>query len=270
MLSSVRHPAVAGRFYPGKPEALRQELRSYIVPSETKLRAVGCVSPHAGYMYSGHVAGSVYSSLELPKRFIILCPNHTGMGEPLAMMSRGSWLTPLGEVPVDTTLAEALLTDLPLIREDECAHAAEHAIEVQLPFLQLLVPDLTFVPIAVGTGRFPALEALGSAIASVVSASGDRVLVIASSDMNHYESDQVTRIKDARAIERILALDPPGLHEVVISQNISMCGMGPTVAMLTAALTLGAKQAQLIRYATSADVSGDRDYCVGYAGIVVS
>jgi MEMO1 family protein len=270
MPALARRPAVADRFYPGRPEILLREINSYVAPQEEKLAALGCIVPHAGYVYSGHVAGAVYSRLQLPKRFIILCPNHTGMGAPLSIMSEGVWFTPLGEARIDTPLASDLKQLLPLLSEDQEAHQREHAIEVQLPFLQALVKDFSFVPIAVGTSRFEALDALGRAIATAVQNAHEDVLVIASSDMNHYESDEVTRIKDRRAIDPILALDPRGLWEVVTTQNISMCGFGPAVAMLTASRMLGATKAALIKYATSGDVSGDRDAVVGYAGVAVS
>jgi len=220
-------------------------------------------------MYSGAVAGAVFARLELPRRFIILCPRHYPHGAPLAILSEGYWRTPLGDAPLDAPLAEALSRACPLLREDSEAHAAEHAIEVQLPFLQKLVSGFRFVPIALGTDRFQAFEDLGRAVARVVAAQSDPVLIMASSDMNHYESDQITRQKDARAIERILALDPRGLYDVVRKENITMCGYGPAVTMLVAGKQLGAQRAELIRYATSAEVSGDYDWVVGYAGIVV-
>lgn len=269
MPSTVRHPAVAGQFYPGQPDVLMHDIQQYAGSPEEKLRAVGCIVPHAGYMYSGHVAGAVYSRLELPKCFIILCPNHTGMGAPLSIMSEGAWLTPLGEARIDTSMAADLKRILPLLSEDPDAHQREHAIEVQVPFLQALVKEFSFVPIAVGTSRFEVLDALGRAVAIAVQNAPEDVLVIASSDMNHYESDEVTRIKDRRAIDPILALDPKGLWDVVTTQHISMCGFGPAVAMLTAAKLLGASKAELIKYATSGDISGDRDAVVGYAGIAV-
>jgi hypothetical protein len=267
----IREPAVAGRFYPLNPEQLEREVRGFLAPKEAgaSLRPFGCIVPHAGYMYSGGVAGAVFARLELPQRFIILCPRHYPQGAPLAILSEGSWRTPMGDAPLDTPLAAALSRACPLLREDEVAHASEHAIEVQLPFLQKLKPVFRFVPIALGTDRFQAFEDLGRAIAGVVAAQADPVLILASSDMNHYESDQITRQKDARAIERILALDPRGLYDVVRRENITMCGYGPAVTMLVAAKQLGATRAELIRYATSAEVSGDYDWVVGYAGIAV-
>jgi len=220
-------------------------------------------------MYSGHVAGAVYRRLELPQRMVILCPNHTGMGEPLAIMSEGAWHTPLGDVPIDAELAVELKRQMPLLSEDEAAHRVEHALEVQLPFLQVLAPGFQFVPIAVGTGNFDVLSSLGVVIGNTMAKQGRRFLVIASSDMNHYESDSVTRVKDRRAIDQMLALDARGLYDVVREGNISMCGYGPAVVMLTAARKLGATKAELVRYATSGDVSGERDMVVGYAGIAV-
>ncbi len=271
MTSAVRTPAVAGKFYPRRPEELRRAVQEYTSARGTGcIAALGCIAPHAGYIYSGHVAAAVYSRLEIPNRVIILCPNHTGMGHPLAVMTRPAWQTPLGDVESDSELGTALLQRFPSLREDSAAHRSEHAIEVQLPFLQTLRPDLTFVPIALGTSDFSVLRELGEALADVVSAQADKVLIIASSDMNHYESDAVTRVKDHKAIERVLALDPRGLWEVVMNEDISMCGFGPSVAMLTAAKRLGATSATLLKYATSGDVSGDREMVVGYAGIVVN
>jgi len=271
--ATIRHPAVAGRFYPRDPGTLRRDLESYLSPKTATISAFGCVVPHAGYIYSGAVAGAVYRNLQIPKRCIVLCPNHTGLGEPLSIMTNAAWETPLGIVPIDLPLADALRRQFPLLTEDSDAHRKEHAIEVQLPFLQTLRSDLRFVPIALGTGQFEILEKLGEAMAEVLAEvlkeQQEPVLIIASSDMNHYESDRVTRVKDHKAIDRILALDARGLFDVVMKEQISMCGFGPTVALLTAAKWLGATSADLIKYATSGDVSGDREMVVGYAGIVV-
>jgi hypothetical protein len=270
----LRPAAVAGRFYPGDPDDLRAEACAYLSPAgatnQAPLRALGCIAPHAGYMYSGHVAGAVFARLEVPQRCIVLCPNHTGMGRALAIMSEGAWQTPLGDVAIDSELAANLKRSFPLLQEDSAAHRAEHAAEVELPFLLLRQPQLKFVPIALGTAQFEVLEQLGKALAGVIAAENGPVLIVASSDMNHYESDAITRAKDNQAIERILTLDPRGLFDVVTQQNISMCGFGPAVTMLTSARQLGAKSAELVKYATSGDISGDRTMVVGYAGIVVS
>lgn len=283
MTSAVRTPAVAGRFYPGRAEDLLREVREFTSPSRTpietaRIDAIGCVAPHAGYIYCGGVAGAVYSRLKIPERCVILCPNHTGKGRPLAIMANTTWQTPLGEVAADADMAARLLRRFPALQEDSAAHRAEHAIEVQLPFLQASRPELKIVPIAIGTSDFDVLRGLGETLAVVIADHHEedqkaerlaRVLIIASSDMNHYESDTITRIKDHKAIERVLAMDARGLWDVVLNEDISMCGFGPTVVMLTAAKLLGATSATLVKYATSGDVSGDYESVVGYAGIIV-
>jgi hypothetical protein len=267
----IRQPAVAGYFYPAEPGELRREVDTFLASrkSTEKLKALGCVVPHAGYRYSGGVAGAVFARLDLPKRYIILCPRHYPEGAALAVYPDGEWVTPLGTVPVDGELAAAVKHEFPSLREDWVAHREEHALEVQLPFIQRQVSGFCFVPIAVGPVRFDALSGLGHAMARAIAAQKEPVLIVASSDMNHYESDAVTRVKDRKAIERILALDARGLYDTVQREDISMCGVGPATAMLTAAADLGATQAVEIRYATSADASGDTKRVVGYAGIVV-
>jgi len=267
----IRPPAVAGRFYPRDPDALCKEVQTYLFQTSelTPVRALGCIAPHAGYMYSGQVAGAVFAALEIPELCLVLCPNHTGVGRALAIVSEGAWETPLGNVPIDSSFADALKQRCPALQEDSTAHRSEHAAEVELPFLQVRQPQLRFVPIAVGTGNYEKLEKLGSAIAEAIAAQNDPVLIVASSDMNHYESDAITRVKDHSAIEPILRLDARALYDVVTQKHISMCGFGPAVAMLTAVKRLGATSAELIKYATSGDISGDRDLVVGYAGIVV-
>jgi len=270
MNPAVREAAVAGMFYPASPDELARAVTQASPPAADKTRALACMVPHAGYIYSGEVAGAVFARLELPARFVILCPNHTGYGQPLAIMSHGSWQTPLGAIGIDSSLAARLMGACPYLQEDDMAHRREHAIEVELPFLQLAVPGFTFVPIALGTSQYEVLRALGEGLAQVLKEQRGSVLIVASSDMNHYESDAVTRVKDRIAIERVLALDAQGLHEAVFRERISMCGFGPAVATITAARSLGAVSAELVRYATSAEVSGDFERVVGYAGIVIS
>ncbi len=279
MTSALRTPAVAGRFYPGRADELLREVREFTSAGKTpvesrRIAAIGCVAPHAGYIYSGGVAGAVYSRLEIPEHCVVLCPNHTGKGRPLAVMASTRWQTPLGEIAADAELGTRLLRRFPALQEDSAAHRGEHAIEVQLPFLQARQPELHLVPIVIGTRDFDVLRGLGEALADVI---GDleedrkaKVLIVASSDMNHYESDAVTRVKDRVAIERVLAMDARGLWEVVLNEDISMCGFGPTVVMLTAAKLLGATSATLVKYATSGEVSGDYESVVGYAGIIVN
>lgn len=270
-MSQVREAAVAGQFYPSSRTELLREVQGFLDKGGKgqRVKALGIIAPHAGYVYSGAVAGAVYAHVEIPRRVIVLCPNHTGLGEPLSITSTGGFRTPLGEAQIDSPLAEALKAGFPLLREDAAAQIREHAVEVQLPFLQAVRNDLTFVPITVGTGQFEVLTALGVVLAKVIAECGEPVLMVASSDMNHYEDDAETRVKDALAIEQVLALQPKGLFQTVQAQRISMCGYGPAVAMLTAALRLGASSAELVKYATSGDVSGDREHVVGYAGIAV-
>ncbi|HWX38721.1 MAG TPA: AmmeMemoRadiSam system protein B [Candidatus Sulfotelmatobacter sp.] len=267
----IRLPAVAGRFYPDDPQRLRATVDSFLAAGagEKKIRARACLVPHAGYVYSGAVAGEVYRRLEIPRRVILLGPRHYPRGAPLAVLSDGAWQTPLGMAPVDYLLAEKISRAFPQLREDEVAHSAEHSLEVQLPFLQRAAPTFSFVPIVLGGAQWETMEALGHAFAQVIAAEREPILLIASSDMNHYENDAVTRVKDRKAIDPILALEPRKLFEAVRDENISMCGYAAAVATLIAASDLGATRAELVRYATSGEVNGDLQEVVGYAGIVI-
>jgi AmmeMemoRadiSam system protein B len=266
----LRLPAVAGRFYPADPAELTRQIAAFASPTEEPpRRAMACVVPHAGYRYSGHVAGAVYARLKLPRRFLLLGPRHFPRGKNQAIVSDGAWQTPLGCAEIDSELAHELRQAYPELCEDDVAHQTEHALEVQLPFLQSLSSDFRFVPIALGVTDYVQLESLGRALAEVLRRQSDPVLMIASSDMNHYESDEVTRRKDRLALEPLLALNAHGLFDTVRHESITMCGFGPVVSVLTAARLLGAARATLVRYATSGDVSGDRDEVVGYAGVIV-
>jgi len=266
----LRPAAVAGRFYPGDPDELRAAVNKFVSKPAEKRKAIACIVPHAGYMYSGMIAGQVYGALEIPRKLLLIGPRHFPRGEALAILSEGAWSTPLGNAKIDEALAADLKHAFPSLREDEVAHSTEHSLEVQIPFLQALAPDFEFVPVVLGTDRLETLELLGRAIAKVIAAQSEPVLIVTSSDMNHYESDEITRVKDRLAIDKILELDARGLHDIVRSKEISMCGYAPAVAMLAAARELGATRAELIAYATSANVSGDRDWVVGYAGVIVT
>ncbi len=267
----IRPPAVAGRFYPSEPKELARQIADYApAPSAARIVARGCVVPHAGYMYSGHVAGAVFSLLDIPARCILLGPRHYPRGEAMAILSQGSWRTPLGDAVIDAELAGELMQACPRLREDAVAHEREHSLEVQIPFLQRLAPaDFRFVPVVLGADRYGLLEELGHAVAKVVAAQSERVLVIASTDMNHYESDELTRAKDEMAIAQMMRLDPRGLYDTVRGEGITMCGYAATTAMLVAMRELGAEKAELVRYATSGDITGERDEVVGYAGLIV-
>ena len=283
---TIRPPAVAGTFYEGGARQLRAQVDACFAlaggRSEGKERFVGAVVPHAGLMYSGAVAAAFYAIADLPKRLIILCPNHTGAGAFAAINREGAWRTPLGDVPIDTELADALMKKTSLLRDDAQAHAREHSLEVQLPFLQLLRPGFTFVPICLGAPRLDYAEEIGRAIAEVVAeviaevsaggmdAENAPVGILASSDLNHYEDQPTTLRKDQLAIDAVLARDPRELWRVVEASDISMCGFIPTTTMLFAANALGATNARLIRHATSGDVNGDYAHVVGYASILVS
>jgi MEMO1 family protein len=268
----LRLPAVAGRFYPSHPGELTALVRTYIGtdPGRPPIPVRACLVPHAGYIYSGHVAGAVLARIALPGKIIILGVRHSPRGEPAAILSRGAWRTPLGDARIDEALAEALKKACPLLREDSVAHGTEHSLEVQLPFLQVLAPNFTFVPVALGTVRFESLVSVGEAIGRVLESTKESVLLLTTSDLNHYEDDATTRIKDRKAIEQLLALNPRGLYDTCSDEDISMCGLGPAAAMLTALNALGVKKPELVKYATSADMSGDRNAVVGYAGMIFS
>ena len=270
----IRTPAVAGTFYEADPARLRAQVAGCIAanppaPAE-KQPFIGAVVPHAGLMYSGHVAAAFYIQAALPKRFIILCPNHTGFGHFAAINSGGAWRTPFGNAAIDAPLADALTQRTKLLSEDSRAHAREHSLEVQLPFLQqLLGDDFTFVPICLGAHRFDYCEEIGEAVAAVVAAQPDPVGILASSDLNHYEDQQSTLRKDQLAIDQVLALDPRELWRTVDELDVSMCGFIPTTTMLIAAKTLGATSARLLKHATSGDINGDYSHVVGYCSVAV-
>lgn len=261
----VREPAVAGRFYPGSPGRLAADVDGFLSPA-ARLPAKGLVAPHAGYMYSGAIAGEVYRKVEVPPRVVVLGPNHTGLGAMASMWPGGVWRMPLGEVPIDDGLTD-VLTDAPGIELDDQAHLHEHSLEVQVPFLQRSQPNLSIAAICLGPLSFHACDLLGKAIGKAAADAG--ALVVASSDMSHYISAADARQKDHRAIERVLALDPEGLYEVVRREKISMCGFVPATVMLVAVREMGAKAAELVRYGHSGEVTGDDDQVVGYAGIRV-
>jgi AmmeMemoRadiSam system protein B len=240
-------------------------------PKQEKKEAIAVISPHAGYMYSGQVAGAVYSSVRLPDSVILLGPDHRAATSDFAIVTEGAWSTPLGEVPIDSELARSIQQRSDGIIDDAPAHAQEHSLEVQLPFLQHLNPDVAIVPISnTYFADFAKLTDLGRAVAEAVRKCDHRVLMVASTDMSHQVSQETARKMDFLAIDRILALDPRGLYEVVRKESISMCGFQATTATLIAAVELGAKNAELIMYQTSGDVTGDFTSVVGYAGIRVS
>jgi len=266
-----REAAVAEHFYPGIPGELRKTVESYTQrPGPGLLEAKGILVPHAGYVYSGAVAGKVFSSVQLPKRFIILGPNHSGRGAALALSPAGGWRMPLGEVPIDADMNERLMKACPKLQEDASAHQNEHCLEVQIPFLQVLQPGFTFSAICLRTVEYSDLESLGHAMAQAIRSSAEPVLLVASSDMTHYADAGTAARQDQFAIDCILALDSMGLFRIILKKNISMCGFAPMVAVLTACNDLGANSARLMQYTNSGEASGDYNRVVAYAGIVVN
>jgi len=265
----IRRPAVAGSFYGGTRERLRAQVTDLIRGDVQRVPAVGAVVPHAGYLYSGKVAGAVYSRLAFPEVFVILGPNHTGLGAGVAIMTYGAWETPLGQVSIDTDLGREIQRNSEIIEEDHLGHQREHSIEVQLPLLQAFDIPFSFVPICLFSSEYAACQDVGLAIAEAVAGSDRATLVVASTDMSHFIDQDLAKLKDQQAIDAILALDPERLHRVVKREGISMCGFHPTTAMLIAARELGATSAELVSYATSADVTKDSSSVVGYAGLIL-
>ena len=264
-----RKPAVAGQFYPRDPETLEREVSSFFVSGVDKKEAVGVVSPHAGYFYSGKVAGMVFSRVIIPPTVVILGPNHRGVGGDVAVAARGSWEMPLGTVPIDEDLAGAILESSKSAADDDRAHALEHSLEVQVPFMQASRPDFSLVPIAVGRLTLPECLTFGRELAVAISAHTRDVLIVASTDMTHYEPADVAEKKDRMVIDQILRLDPDGVYQTVRDNRITMCGVIPVTIMLAAAKERGAKDAELVGYMTSGDASGDYRSVVGYAGVIV-
>ena len=265
----IRQPAVAGHFYNSSSSKLSQQIDKYVRRDAERESALGIVSPHAGMMYSGAVAGEVYSRIKIPRTFILLGPNHTGLGSIVSIMSSGVWKMPTGELSIDEEVAGRLKERSDIIQEDSIAHSMEHSLEVQLPFILTFSSDVKIVPILMMTDSLDVCRSIGEAIAFVISNTSYPVTIIASSDMSHYVSDEAARKRDKLAIDKILALDPEGLYETVRKESITMCGAIPVTTMLFASQQLGAEKADLVRYMTSGEVSGDYDYVVGYAGLII-
>ncbi len=268
----IRNPVVAGQFYSGSKEALEREVRALVNLNADKENAIGVVSPHAGYAYSGPVAGSVLSAIKPRKIYVILGPNHTGLGEMFGLDESYSWKTPLGEVCVDRELADVIQMNCKYIKSDSVSHAHEHSIEVQLPFLQFLQYGFRIVPITVSYADLSTYVEAGKAIARAIKSLkiADEVTIIASSDMTHYEPQEEARKKDSIAIGAMLELDEAKLIRKVSEMGITMCGYAPVAVMIAAAKELGAVSARVVKYQTSGDMTGDRSSVVGYAGIIIN
>ena len=271
-----RQPVVAGKFYEGNPTALRQQVATLLPPASKKRTALAVLCPHAGLMYSGAVAGSVYASVTIPETIILLGPNHTGRGPAISLYAEGTWHIPGADIPIATDCAKRLLSMMPSISPDELAHHGEHSLEVQLPFLHYLRQDIHIVPITLGTTEFQVCKDLGDCLAALLQETAAQnpaqpaPLIVATTDFNHYESDSITRKKDQYALDTITRVDPIGLYQAVHNQNISMCGLAPTMTAMHVATANHIERSTLVQYATSGDVSGDYQRVVGYGGFIFS
>lgn len=282
-MNAVREPAVAGQFYAGEPEALESQIAGVfgheIGPGEPPTAGSGTpsiraiVSPHAGYPYSGPVAAHGYRALAedgRPDVAVIVGPNHSGLGETVAVTDADHWETPLGSVPVHTDMRERILHEGDRIVADDQTHVGEHSIEVQVPFLQFIYPDpVPILPVAMSRQDRPVAAELGSVIGRVLADFDGNAVLIASTDFSHYVPHEMAERVDRLAIERIEALDPDGLYGTISAENISMCGYGPTAVGIDVAAGRGASSADLLRYATSGDTGGSRGEVVGYASLAI-
>ncbi len=279
-MAKVRLPCQAGAFYEGNAESLKRQIEECFlsdlgprkipkVAIDGSRKVVGLVCPHAGYMFSGPVASQAYYELAVdgkPDVVFLFGPNHTGMGSGLAVMNEGFWRTPLGDVEIDDEAANRLVKEAKIIDVDDSAHRYEHSIEVQLPFLQYLYGnDLKIVPVCFLMQDLSSAKEVGEAIAKI--AADMNAVVIASSDMTHYETQQSAERKDRKALEAVEVLDPDRFYSTVETNRVTACGYGPIAALMVAAKRLGVKEAKLLCYKTSADVTGDYSSVVGYAAV---
>jgi len=266
-----RNPAVAGRFYPGDTKTLEKTVADMLSQAHIKKieGVIGAVSPHAGYIYSGGVCAETLNSIDIPETVLILGPNHHGRGAQIAL-SDLDWKLPGGIVPINRDLLHYILNHADEAQVDESAHQFEHSLEVQVPFLQALQKDLSIVPLALSHIPYSACKKLATGLALAITQYNKPVLLLASSDMSHYESREAAEIKDKLALDKLISLDPEGLYQTVSANRISMCGVIPATVVLEASIQLGGNRAQIIRYTDSGAVSGDTDQVVGYAGAVIS
>lgn len=265
----IRQPAVAGSFYPADLEELANQLDSLLHVGSEPNQVKGLIVPHAGYVYSGAVAGEVFSAAEIPQQVILIGPKHHGVGASIAVSGADAWATPLGNVPINSLLREKLVNNIPELSVDDQAHREEHSLEVMLPFLLRRQPELQIVPIAIGQLSLANCLQLGAEIGQIVKGWKEDVLLLASTDMNHFSSAETSEKLDSMAINAMTAYDPQHLYQVVRENRISMCGVLPTIVVMQAAQVLGAAECKLVRYAHSGQVNGDNRRVVGYAGLVL-
>ncbi len=265
-----RQPIVAGQFYPGDSAALHKQVQDYIAHAKDPgdKPTILAMAPHAGYIFSGPVAGLTLGQANLSELVVLLGPNHTGSGAPLAVWPDGAWTFPGGSLPVQEDFVQAIISKFAGFTPDAAAHVNEHSLEVMLPFLHAVKPTARIVPIAVAERNMHTLTDAGKALAAVIREWPEPVSILVSSDMSHYISQDQAKEKDRLALDHIEQLDPDGLYHTVLNNRISMCGVFPMTLGLTAAKELGATQARLVAYDTSARASGDYAKVVGYAGVL--
>jgi MEMO1 family protein len=265
----TRKPVVAGQFYPSQKSGIEKQIKGFVDKDKKKEKVIAAVSPHAGYIYSGAVAGAVFSRVDLPSTIVILGPNHSGIGATASLMAEGEWEMPSGNVVINSELSNLILEESNYLKNDSIGHSKEHSLEVQVPFIQYFLEDFTIVPIALMQIDYQICEDVGSAIFKGIEKFNKEVLIIASTDMTHFESHEYAKKMDKLAINEILNLDPDGFYDTVKSNHISMCGYIPTTVTLISSKLLGAKEAELVDYRTSGEASGDYDHVVGYAGLLI-
>ena len=265
----ARLPVVADKFYPGDPTALRKQVAEYVLPGKARQKAAAVLVPHAGYIYSGRVAGETFGRVEIPETVILIGPNHQGYGASVALGTE-DWAMPMGNVPFAVDFAATILQDSSVIVADNTAHQYEHSLEVEVPFLQCMQPNLSIVPLVVSHISFKKCQEVARELALAVKRYSGPVLLVASTDMTHYESREDASVKDHLALQYLLKLDPEGLYNTVVSNRISMCGVIPATITLLVALATGSTRAELVRYTDSGEVSGDINQVVGYAGVVIN
>jgi len=259
----------AGTFYPASPKELKSMIQKMVDEKAEKQDVIGYYAPHAGYEYSGHVAGATVSRIIPKDTFVIMGPSHTGMGAPFSIMTEGTWKTPLGEVEIDSTLAKKILAGSEYLEEDFLAHSREHSIEVQLPFIQYFKSDFKLVPIILQDAKADVYRNIAHSIAKAIKESGKEVVIVASGDMTHYESQKMAKTKDAKAVESMVKLEAKELLARVHEFHITMCGYATATVLIFAAKELGADKAELVKYQTSGDATGDTSSVVGYAGVII-
>lgn len=271
MMDHIRKAAVAGSFYAGDRATLNRDITSFFAASgaPAPIQAKAIICPHAGYVYSGRVAANTMAMVDIPDTVLVIGPNHHGCGRPVALSGADGWDTPIGPVPVDKKVTQALAAASPLFAIDDSAHALEHSLEVQLPLLRARNPDVAIVPLVIGGVSLDTCRQLGEVIAGVLSGETGKVLIVASTDMTHYLSRAQASSQDQLALARVKALDWQGLYRTVVARDISMCGVLPVVITLVAAVHMGAVRADLVQYTDSGEVTGDTGQVVGYAGLLV-